>query len=1170
MPDIGGETAPAGAQTIGAPYVTYGKENRVVSTLLVARFTLEEMETYKRPMEVNSRTKLACEQSGMFARTLPLPDGPIATNVVVVSRPVEEAQLPVGYYESFVEIPMTASGMVTGIILQDRWARNVPDIGAVLMEVVAAHMTYNAAHGTAYQVQFEPDAVRYDTQSMRNASIIGSTAEADMIKLMLQELAASAYGALRFHLAVDATPGVQLAVGGWAKSWAELTIRASKPIVIIGLDIAEYTDAQGGGSPAGLVAAELGEQVVIGRTFQVPGFSDTRRVLINFPVSEETEVTAAIEACTEKAKDGHPIMVEGVKVSLVRPAAAEAVYTGPIHNKEVRDVSGSGTAAVRAQLDALRDHMQEAEHAAEEERARSAEAAEAAQAAAQASWTAQARLSAEVTRLGGETAQLAQRLAESEMARAAAEAMAGARHGETQAAAQAAAQFAEEQARAQAQAAQVQLQMQSMMVQAVARLPGPAVAPSQRAIMDAAAAVPAGGAEIVDVDMHADGGQRGAFEEAASAAASGRPGVHRAHTPRGGRHAAGISGRARLAGFLLCLTGSSPMLPAGSEPSTRSDGVGATNGRVGSEYGRLTAGGLGTVARPGWRDLLVCESLVAPVGGASRGSRSGAKSNILAGVSFEELVGAAAGSRGMSSGQRAAGAAAEDVLSGFRWLSPRGHAQTSRWRNNSNEAAHGGLSAREEAGGGERYWHGATAGGSWSAAWCLEREAAAVGGGRGRAAPAVGGGRGHKVAELGVGRGAAGEDGSRHRVAVDLARGKGPEPREGERGGDGRRRGPSCDAVPSTGDVGGGGSGGAKAGLGGGGTSSRSERVVNAGPAAQRARGHDQEQRSEAGPWQGVDGSPGNVAGGGSAVHGSAGGREDEGVGRQRARANEGYVAAAGGADAGEGQGGGGGAHRGAAEVTDAAGVARARADGKRVCGEGDSADAPQGVCAPHGHQSEVGRVEDGERADGGAGTVGGDGRRAGRPRGAGAVAQRDRDGGGGWLRNWWEGLALRRYVRRGARHHLRGRAGREMGAEPALRGCGGEVQAEARVRGLGVRGADGGALCAGERDGRPVVRAAGRDERHAVVQEVVIGAAHARRCGAGGSTEAGGAEAAARGRGLCAEGDGAVQTDYRHDRGDGVPALSPRGALRRAAIGAGQLAVRVAARAGGLRGSGR
>ena len=100
-------------------------------------------------MEVNSRTKLACEQSGMFTRTLPLPDGPTATNVVVVSRPVEEAQLPVGYYESFVEIPMTASGMVTGIILQDRWARNVPDIGAVLMEVVAAHMTYNAAHGTA-------------------------------------------------------------------------------------------------------------------------------------------------------------------------------------------------------------------------------------------------------------------------------------------------------------------------------------------------------------------------------------------------------------------------------------------------------------------------------------------------------------------------------------------------------------------------------------------------------------------------------------------------------------------------------------------------------------------------------------------------------------------------------------------------------------------------------------------------------------------------------------------------------------------------------------------------------------------------------------------------------------------------------------------------------------
>jgi len=41
--------------------------------------------------------------------------------------------------------------------------------------------------------------------------------------------------------------------------------------------------------------------------------------------------------------------------------------------------------------------------------------------------------------------------------------------------------------------------------------------------------VPAGGAEVVDVDMH--GEQLGAVEKVASAAASGRPGAHGAHTP---------------------------------------------------------------------------------------------------------------------------------------------------------------------------------------------------------------------------------------------------------------------------------------------------------------------------------------------------------------------------------------------------------------------------------------------------------------------------------------------------------------------------------------------------------------------------------------------------------------------------------------------------------------
>ena len=44
MPGIGGETTPAprGHRRLGHRIVTYGKENRVVSTLLVARFELGE------------------------------------------------------------------------------------------------------------------------------------------------------------------------------------------------------------------------------------------------------------------------------------------------------------------------------------------------------------------------------------------------------------------------------------------------------------------------------------------------------------------------------------------------------------------------------------------------------------------------------------------------------------------------------------------------------------------------------------------------------------------------------------------------------------------------------------------------------------------------------------------------------------------------------------------------------------------------------------------------------------------------------------------------------------------------------------------------------------------------------------------------------------------------
>ena len=55
-----------------------------------------------------------------------------------------------------------------------------------------------------------PDKIKI----LKGASIIGSSAEAAVVKEMLRMLAASVYGALRFFLVLDANPGAQLAVGG--------------------------------------------------------------------------------------------------------------------------------------------------------------------------------------------------------------------------------------------------------------------------------------------------------------------------------------------------------------------------------------------------------------------------------------------------------------------------------------------------------------------------------------------------------------------------------------------------------------------------------------------------------------------------------------------------------------------------------------------------------------------------------------------------------------------------------------------------------------------------------------------------------------------------------------------------------------------------------------------
>ena len=48
-------------------------------------------------------------------------------------------------------------------------------------------------------------------------------------------------------------------------------------------------------------------------------------------------VVVRLNSCTERASGGHGIMVAGESVSIVRPRALKAVYTGPIHKLEVRE-----------------------------------------------------------------------------------------------------------------------------------------------------------------------------------------------------------------------------------------------------------------------------------------------------------------------------------------------------------------------------------------------------------------------------------------------------------------------------------------------------------------------------------------------------------------------------------------------------------------------------------------------------------------------------------------------------------------------------------------------------------------------------------------------------------------------------------------------------------------
>lgn len=471
------------------------------------------MLPFRNTAGVVTRTKAMLHADGVHSRALVLPDGSHVKNVVVVTRPSDPALMHEDWPTKYMEIYLRAGGAVSGILLTDKWANKVADPGAIIMEVAAAHALWNAVHGTSHAVHFEPDATRYDPKLLKGGSIIGSSAEAAVVKDMLRALAGSEYGALRFFVALDANPGAQLAMGTWQKEWCTLELRSQRQIVLIGLGKEEYEDSQGGGAPQGVVAGELGPDVATGKCFPMMGYNDCNRVMISFPLAREMEVIEAIEACTKQALEGHPILSSGVKVSLVKPSMAEQAYTGPTHRGEVRELNGGGGAAMRERLDELIEQIAASEQTAEVERLNAeAERLRATQASAEAARAAEhnagelGRYGAEVQRLGAETSELSQRLATSEQGRIVAEAaarreagLASGRHTESQAAQSEARLSAAAMELAQREMAAMQTQMAQMIATAVGQ-PTLQAAQARAAITMVGQADGAGAAEIDEGD----------------------------------------------------------------------------------------------------------------------------------------------------------------------------------------------------------------------------------------------------------------------------------------------------------------------------------------------------------------------------------------------------------------------------------------------------------------------------------------------------------------------------------------------------------------------------------------------------------------------------------------------------------------------------------------------
>ena len=385
----GAEAETGGASERGqasVPYAHYDVSVRMKSIGLVTNE--EDITAYASSHMVMQRAKRE------LARDFPELDGGTelklangtASGLWCITRPERDGALPPGFDNRFVQIRLDLAGAASGVRLEGDWERRV-NCGKLLTEIVAAHAVYNRASGTSHEVIFEPNAARFGGKELKEVPVIASTATKDVVVRMVEMLQQTGVDMPKFYRGVDPGPLVgggggggeeaglrpahpaQLRVGAgtWSKNWEDLDDLTYKlPAVIVGLDPTEFEDAMGSGAPLGLLRKELGA-VSIAQTYSVRGYDNTRRVLLSCNMPSALEVGRRLDDCTVMATAGHAIMLMDQAVSVIRPRALKAVYTGPIHQMEVRD-GGSGNAGLKEQLEKMSDQMRDVEAKAEEQR----------------------------------------------------------------------------------------------------------------------------------------------------------------------------------------------------------------------------------------------------------------------------------------------------------------------------------------------------------------------------------------------------------------------------------------------------------------------------------------------------------------------------------------------------------------------------------------------------------------------------------------------------------------------------------------------------------------------------------------------------------------------------------------------------------------------------------